>query len=149
MKRVAITLLTFILYGICMPVAVMRGDDGPGLSGARECKDMVVMWRVWKSGDQLAVTGGIRAVGPLPIRNLELRVRHLTSAGEELGRATFAFFPTTILPGIFLHQGLSLPVPQGKKPSRIEFVYAYYHENDEAGVLPTFEGFEVPLTELK
>lgn len=107
------------------------------------------MWRVWKNGDQLSVTGGIRAVGPQQIRNLELRTRHTSSTGEELGRATFAFSPSIIEPGTFLHQGLSLPIPQGKKPASIELVYAYWHEGDEEEVLPIFEGFKVDLAELK
>ena len=148
-KTITIVLLVLVLCGTCMSAPARGGDDGPGISGAREFKDLVVMWRVWKNGDQLAVTGGIRAVGSQPIRNLELRTRHLSVTGEELGRATFAFFPTVVQPGSFLHQGLSLPVPPGKKPARLEFVYAYYHEDDEAEVLPTFEGFEVDLTDVK
>lgn len=149
MKPVAVVLLILFWCGVCIPVSADAGDDGPGIAGAREFKEMVVRWRVWKNGDQLAVTGGVRAIGPQQIRNLELRTRHLSATGEELGRATFIFFPTTIQPGTFLHQGLTLPVPSGKTPVRLEFVYTYYHEDDEAGVLPTFEGFEVGLAELK
>jgi len=148
-KPVAVVLLILFWCGFCSPVSTDAGDDGPGIAGAREFKEMVIRWRVWKNGDQLAVTGGIRATGPQQIRNLELRTRHLSATGEELGRATFVFFPTTIQPGTFLHQGLSLTVPPGKKPARVEFVYTYYHDDDEAGILPTFEGFEVDLTELK
>ena len=148
-KKATIVLLILFLGGVFIDPSAKAGNDGPGLSGAREFKEIVVMWRVWKNGDQLSVTGGIRAIGPKPVRNLELRARHISATGEELGRATFAFFPTTIEPGTFLHQGLSLPVPPGKKPASIELVYVYYHEDDEEEVLPTFEGFKVDLSELK
>ena len=149
MKKIYIVLLLLFLSGVFKDPSAIAGDDGPGISGAREFKEIVVMWRVWKNGDQLSVTGGIRALGPKPLRNLELRTRHISATGEDLGRATFAFFPTAVEPGTFLHQGLSLPVPPGKKPVSIEFVYAYYHEDDEEEVLPTFEGFKVDLAELK
>ncbi|RII28670.1 MAG: hypothetical protein CXR31_01965 [Geobacter sp.] len=149
MKKIIIALLLLFLSGVFSNQSAKAGDDGPGISGAREFKEIVVMWRIWKNGDQLSVTGGIRAVGPQPLRNLELRTRHMSSTGEELGRAIFAFSPSTIEPGTLLHQGVSLPIPQGKRPASIELVYAYYHEGDEEEVLPTFEGFKIDLSDMK
>jgi hypothetical protein len=147
-RRIVVILLVLLLAGVSAPLSAPAYDEGPGIRGVKGFANLVVMWRTWRDGDKIAITGGIRPVGNQSLHNLELRVRVLGSGGEDLGRATFAFFPTEIPPGMTLHQGLTIDVPPGKKPVRLAFIYAYYLE-DDGNVLPSFEGFDVDLADLK